>query len=139
MRTNNQAEIIVFKKKEKELLFLILKRIPKRGGFWQPITGGLENDETFEEAAKRETREEIGFIGEISLIDIDYSFNFSYNNNEYFEKVFGLEISPESKIILSEEHSEYKWVNGQAAIDKFLKYPGNKEGFKKLMELINNL
>jgi 8-oxo-dGTP pyrophosphatase MutT (NUDIX family) len=139
MRTNNQAEIIIFKKNGTGFLFLILKRIPERGGFWQPITGGLEDEETFEEAATRETREEIGLTEEIDLINIDYSFNFSYNNNVYLEKVFGLEISSESEIILSEEHTEYKWVDGQTAIDKFLKYPGNKEGFRKLIELINNL
>ncbi|MFA5178012.1 MAG: NUDIX pyrophosphatase [Candidatus Paceibacterota bacterium] len=139
MRTNKQAEIIVFKKEGKELIFLILKRNPQKGGFWQPITGGVEENETFEEAAIREVGEEIGITHDIKLIDIGYSFEFIDNNKNHIEKVFGLEISPETDIVLSEEHTEFKWVNGQVAIDQFLKYPKNKEGFTKVMEYINNL
>ncbi len=139
MRTNKQAEIIVFKKEGKELIFLILKRNPQKGGFWQPITGGVEENETFEETAIREVNEEIGVTHNIELIDIGYSFEFIDHNKNHIEKVFGLEISPETDIVLSEEHTEFKWVNGQVAIDQFLKYPKNKEGFMKVMEYINNL
>ncbi|MFA5368757.1 MAG: NUDIX pyrophosphatase [Candidatus Paceibacterota bacterium] len=139
MRTNKQAEIIVFKKEGKELIFLILKRNPQKGGFWQPITGGVEENETFEETAIREVGEEIGVTHDIELIDIGYSFEFIDHNKNHIEKVFGLEISPETDIVLSEEHTEFKWVNGQVAIDQFLKYPKNKEGFAKVMEYINNL
>lgn len=139
MRTNKQAEIIVFKKEGKELIFLILKRNPQKGGFWQPITGGVEENETFQEAAIREVGEEIGVTHDIKLIDIGYRFEFIDHNKNHIEKVFGLEISPETDIVLSEEHTEFKWVEGQVAIKQFLKYPGNKDGFKKVMEYINNL
>ena len=139
MRTNKQAEIIVFKKEGKELIFLILKRNPQKGGFWQPITGGVEENETFEEAAIREISEEVGITENVKLIDIDYSFEFLEENIMHFEKVFGLELSSMQKITLSEEHTEFKWVEGQVAIKQFLKYPGNKDGFKKVMEYINNL
>ena len=135
MRTNRQVEIIVFKKEGENLLFLILKRNPQKGGFWQPITGGVEENETFEETAIRETKEEIGITDNIKLIDLNYSFEFIDHEKSHFEKVFGLEVSPETKIILSKEHTEFKWVDGQVAIDQFLKYPKNKEGFKKIMDL----
>lgn len=137
MRTNNIAEIIIFKKEGKELLFLILKRIPQTGGFWQPITGGVEEKETFEEAAIREIGEETGIINEINLIDIGYSFKFFDHGENHFEKVFGAEVKPETKIVISEEHTEFKWVSGQVAIDQFLKYENNKEGFRKLIKLLN--
>jgi dATP pyrophosphohydrolase len=137
MKTNKQAEIIVFKKEGKDLLFLILKRNPQKGGFWQPITGGVEEGETFEETAIREVKEEIGITDDFKLIDINYSFEFIDHGENHIEKVFGLEISPNEKIILSEEHTKFKWVDGQVAIDQFLKYPNNKEGFRKIMNLFN--
>ena len=137
MRTNNQIEVIVFKKERQDLLFLILKRNLQKGGFWQPITGGVEENETLEQAALREVKEEIGITTKIQLIDFDYSFEFVDHNENHFEKVFGLEISLDTNIVISEEHTEFKWVDGKIAIDQFLKYPKNKEGFKKIMELIN--
>lgn len=135
MRTNNQIEIIIFKKEGNNLLFLILKRSPENGEFWQPITGGVEENEKFKEAAIREVQEEVGITNKYELIDIDYSFEFNENDVNHVEKVFGLKISPNEKIILSEEHTEFKWVTGQVALAQFLKYPGNKEGFKRIMNL----
>jgi len=139
MRTNKQVEVIIFKKEGKELLFLILKRNPQKGGFWQPITGGIEEKETFEEAATREIGEEIGVISGIKLIDIGYSFEFFDHGENHFEKVFAVEVKPETKITISEEHTEFKWVSVQVAIDQFLKYEKNKEGFIKLIEFLNQI
>jgi len=139
MKTNNQIEVIVFKKEGEELLFLILKRNPQKGGFWQPITGGIEENETFEEAAIREVGEEIGIINGIKLIDFGYSFEFFDHGENHFEKVFAVEVKPETKIIISEEHTEFKWVSRQIAIDQFLKYENNKEGFRKLIEFLNQI
>ncbi|MFA5729790.1 MAG: NUDIX pyrophosphatase [Candidatus Paceibacterota bacterium] len=139
MKTNKQVEIIIFKKVEKELFFLILKRSPRKGGFWQPITGGIEEKETFEEAATREIGEEIGVISGIKLIDIGYSFEFFDHGENHFEKVFAVEVKPETKIVISEEHTEFKWVSGQVAIDQFLKYEKNKEGFKNLIKFLNQI
>jgi len=69
------------------------------------------------------------------LININYSFEFNENDVNHVEKVFGLKISPNEKIIFSEEHTEFKWVTGQVALAQFLKYPGNKKGFKRIMNL----
>jgi 8-oxo-dGTP pyrophosphatase MutT (NUDIX family) len=139
MRTNNKIQVIVFNKKEDEILFLILKTIPKKDSFWQPITGGVEEGETFEEAAIREIGEEIGIKNNVKLIDIDYSFDFIHEDKEKHEKVFGVEVPSESNIIISEEHVEYKWVRGEDAINNYLKWDSNKLGFKKLIELLNSV
>jgi dATP pyrophosphohydrolase len=139
MKTNNQVEIIIFKREGNELTFLILKRNPQKGGFWQPITGGVEEKETFEETAMREVREEIGVINDIKLIDIGYSFEFFDHGENHFEKVFAVELKPKTKIIISEEHTEFKWVSGKAAIEQFLKYENNKKGFEKLIDFLNQI
>lgn len=135
MKTNQQTEIVIFKKQGSEMLFLILKRNPQKGGFWQPITGGVEQGETFEQTAVREVYEEIG-IAEAKLLDIDFSFEFFDHGENHLEKCFAVEVSPDAEIILSDEHTEFKWVDIETAINQFLKYPNNKKAFQKTMDFI---
>ena len=45
-----QVEVIVFKMVNGQPLFLLLKRNPRRGGFWQPITGGVHDEEKLPDA-----------------------------------------------------------------------------------------
>ena len=55
-----QIEVIVFRMEKKIPYFLLLKRNPKRGGFWQAITGGIEPDKENINTVKRELIEEAG-------------------------------------------------------------------------------
>lgn len=58
MRTT-QIECIVFRKTKNVFEFLLLKRLPEKGGFWQPISGGVEKtDNSLINAAFRELKEE---------------------------------------------------------------------------------
>ena len=133
-RTNNQVEVIVFRKTEENtFLFLVMKRTLKKGGFWQPITGNVHKEESFEDAGLRELEEETGIIDIIRFIDIEYTFNFFDNNNKIFEKVFGVEVKTDTEITISDEHTEYKWVTAEIALNQYLKYNGNKQGLKKLV------
>lgn len=137
MRTNQQVEVIIFKKQNSEILFLILKRNPEKGGFWQPITGGVEENETFEETAVREVYEEIG-ISDAKLIDIDFEFEFIDHGENHYEKCFAIEVAPEEKITISEEHTKFKWVDIQIAIEQYLKYPNNKKAFEKTLNVLKH-
>lgn len=136
MKTNNQVEVILLKKSSpRGILFLMLKRIPEKGGFWQPITGNVREGETFEEAARREVEEETG-ISKGRLIDTGYSFDYFDEGSWWHEKVFGMKIDEKTPILLSQEHTEFKWVTKEEALNKYLKWPGNKEGLKKLCEVL---
>ncbi|MBI5220772.1 MAG: NUDIX domain-containing protein [Candidatus Liptonbacteria bacterium] len=136
-RTPNQVEVIVFKVLENgEVLFLMLKRNPKRGGFWQPVTGNVERGESFEAAALREVREELGIEQILELTDTGYSYKFTDNNLDQFERVFGARVLDGAPIKLSPEHTECRWVSKNDALNTYLKYPGNKEGLRRLSENI---
>jgi nucleoside diphosphate kinase/ADP-ribose pyrophosphatase YjhB (NUDIX family) len=137
-KTNNQVEVFLFKRcTGGEISFLMLKRVPEKGGFWQPITGNVEKEESFEEAATREVREETGIFIILKLINTGYSFDFFDDNRLQHEIVFGAEIKEEAEIILSQEHTEFKWVNKEEALNNYLKWPGNKEGLKKISQILS--
>jgi dihydroneopterin triphosphate diphosphatase len=136
-RTKNQVEAIVFKRLATgQSLFLMLKRTPERGGFWQPVTGNVEEGEAFESAALREVREELGITANIQLLDTGYSYEFTDNNLDQFERVFGVEVSVDQDVKLSLEHTEYCWVSKNDALNVYLKYPGNKEGLRCLCDML---
>ena len=138
MKTNNQIEVIIFAKTQNGIRYLMLKRNAKKGNFWQPITGNVEIGETFTQAAIRELAEETGIKKYIQLFDTEYSFEFFDDNRQQLEKVFAAEVLPDTKITLSEEHTEFQWVNLDDGLTKFLKYAGNKEALKRLARILGD-
>lgn len=131
-----QVEVIVFKLVDSKPHFLLLKRIPERGGFWQPITGGVHENEELLEAAKRELFEETKIKKYLNIIEDIYYFEFqSEGFGQLKEFVFGFEVGFETDAEISDEHSEKKWLPLNEAI-KIIKYPTNKTAFKKLNKII---
>ena len=49
MRLPIQVQCIIFRKTNNSFEFLLLKRVPSKGGFWQSLTGGLEDGESLED------------------------------------------------------------------------------------------
>ena len=132
-----QVEVIVFKIINHEVLFLLLKRTEKRGGFWQPITGGVHEGENLAQAVDRELLEETGITEYIRKINDVHYFEFETGANKVLkEYVFGLEISPNTAVKLSPEHTEIKWCTLKDSL-ALLKHEDNKTGFKKLFNMLN--
>lgn len=133
----SQINCIVFRPEENSYKFLILKRSEDRGGFWQPITGGVKEGEDQIGALKRELMEEIGVIEYRQIINLKYSFSFSlprYGN--LTENVYAVEVHPNIEIVLSHEHTEYRWLDFEESL-AWIKYDSNKEGFRKLWKILN--
>ena len=66
-----------------------------------------------------------------------YYFEFDIEiHSRIKEYVFAVEIDTNTDAILSDEHEEKKWCNFEEAL-KLLKYENNKEGFRKVFEIIN--
>ncbi len=133
-----QINCIVFKKQNKDIKFLLLKRIAERGGFWQSITGGVGVGEDRIKAIRRELKEETGITKFKKVIDTKFSYSFVNREGRKLEEhVYGIEINPNQKITLSWEHTERKWVDLKEAL-KLLKYKNNKKAFKILYQRITS-
>ncbi len=140
MRLPIQVQGIVFRKINAEIQYLLLKR--QKQGFWQPVTGGVEEGEKRIEALKREVSEETGIKNVVRIIEnVRYDEFWDFFKREarqhlIKEYVFGIEISPSEKIVIDWEHSEYRWCGFEEAL-KLLKWKENKEALRRLNEILN--
>jgi len=128
MSTKNcykKVQICVFCNDE----ILLLKVSQDRGGFWQNVTGSVEEGEDFEEAAGRELEEETGILTKV--FESGYEFNFfSQYQNQVIEKTYYCFLKEKPVIKLSEEHDELKWVKIDSIQANDYKFPSNFEAFK---------
>lgn len=99
---------------------LIMKRVrPSTDGlgYWELPGGGLEYEETPHQALKRELREETGL--KIKIIKPIYTFTAIREDYQTVGIGF-LAIPEDDHVQISEEHTDYKWVDEkelQATLD----------------------
>ena len=115
-----QVLVYCFRRTDDGHEYLLLKTVPKRGSFWQGVTGAIEKGENLIDAAKRELIEETGIIPE-HIYQTNYSFSlpvadewrFQYHPDvdKATEYSFLAEVKPATEPSLSFEHEEYRWVS----------------------------
>ena len=127
-----------------DLQVLLLERADKKG-FWQSVTGSLEDGETPHDAAIREVAEETG------LDATQYGFSDWQTSNVYeiyphwrsryapgvtqnTEHIFGLELpAPLPVKLAADEHLRYEWVDWREAAIKVFSWT-NVLALRKLGE-----
>src|SRR5215212_6259646 len=128
----------------RQVEYCILKR--QDSWYWQGIAGGGETGENKYMAAARETREEIG-ISKVELVELHSLVTIPVVNISGFiwgaelllipEYSFGVEINAGEEIILSDEHTEFRWLSYEAARES-LKWDSNKNAIWELNHRINH-
>ena len=118
-----------------ELLVLVLKRnhIGEKEGLWQPVTGNVDEGESYEEAALREVKEETSFTSPQTLQDMDMEYKFSGRWGEANEKVFALKVEGEkapAPKLDKKEHCDYAWKN-PVEVHSLFPFPKQKEAVFK--------
>ncbi|MHA1212245.1 MAG: NUDIX domain-containing protein [Candidatus Heimdallarchaeota archaeon] len=86
---------------------------------WDVVGGGVDQLEDPFIALTREIREETG-INNFELIKALDVFSYFENNNNNFPGLIGITFwckTSERKIILSHEHTEYKWLEPHSALE----------------------
>ncbi|MCJ2556487.1 MAG: NUDIX pyrophosphatase [Candidatus Thermoplasmatota archaeon] len=122
--------------------FLLLRRLPSRGGFWQGVTGGVEGQESLADAARRELIEETR-LQPIVLQSIDHSCSYPMDEglrqshpevNEIEEHVFFAQVDGGSDPLIDpEEHDRFIWCRLEEAIE-LLHWPENKDALTRVEE-----
>ena len=128
-----KKKILTFIVEGRKFLALELTKHPEHApeGGWFVVTGGIEEDESAEEAVAREILEETGLNIE-EIIPLNWSSIYEWREEVCEEQNF-VTFVKSGKVILNEEHSNYEWLN----LDEFIKkinWPDNKELLKKVLE-----
>jgi dihydroneopterin triphosphate diphosphatase len=103
----------------------LLRREPE--GFWQSVTGSLDDGETPLKAALRELREETGLLGDAGLADGGFinrypihpawRHRYAPEVSENMEYVFHLALPGVCDISLSAEHLDSRWLPREQAAE----------------------
>lgn len=111
MLTRKNVQVYVYSTIENQVL--MLKRIPEKAGYWQPVCGGVEKGESDFEAAKRELFEETGVKFNKELLELPFEFNYNELKDGVMmnmtDTCFLLEVLKPIDIVISDEHETYKW------------------------------
>ena len=117
--------------------FLLLKRSDDKiyPGIWQGVTGKIKDEEPPYKTALRELKEETGLDAD-KMWTAD-KVNIFYDAKENIMNlipVFGVVVHSK-EIILSEEHSEYKWCSIDETV-KLLTWEQQKKGVKIFYDML---
>jgi 8-oxo-dGTP pyrophosphatase MutT (NUDIX family) len=136
MRLPKEVFIVVRRGDE----YLVVHRSPRGGAYWHGIAGGLEEGESFAEAAARELYEETGFAAQ--PIDLETRFVYSLDEepeyraqfpdaHEIVVATFLVEVPGGWEPTLNDEHDEYRWCSRDDAVE-LLYWPEPKELLRAL-------
>jgi dATP pyrophosphohydrolase len=123
-----EAHIFRLTGKMDEIEFLLLKRseVDIYPGVWQMVTGAMQKNERANHTALREIHEETGLVPQkMWVVPYVNSFYSIKRDHICLVPVFAACVSGDEDIILSDEHTEYKWVDKDTAV-KLLAWPGQR-------------
>lgn len=133
-----QVLVIPYRQMAGLFQFAIFKRSDAH--YWQFIAGGVDGQETPAQAATREAFEEAGIKAE-KIMTLDSMCTMPahifpawqlWPKETHVVKEFSFAIEVfQKKIILSDEHTEYKWCSHEQAC-AFLKWDSNKNALDEL-------
>jgi dATP pyrophosphohydrolase len=126
-----QIDSYIYRNTENGPIYLMLKRSPGKyyEHLWQGVAGKIEKGETAVQTVVRELKEETRKEPiKIFVADHIASFYNAKYNQIFMVPIFGIEVEG-SEVQLSEEHSEYKWVLFEDALN-LLTWKGQKEGLR---------
>ncbi len=140
------VQVVIFAESSGSRDFLLLRRVAAHGGFWQSVTGSLEEGETHLQTAIREVEEETGIraredelidLGVINTFEIAPQWRVKYapgvTHNE--EVCFALKVDKCEVKTDPLEHDTCLWVDYETAFE-MLYWESNKRAFAALAAML---
>lgn len=136
-RVARDVSVHVFRSGPSGPRYLMLRRLPGRGGFWQPVTGAPQPGETDAAAATREVREETGFDvrGRLLPLGVGYRYALDPAGRGRWDVIYGpgvdaISVAPfgaeapagREPVLDPLEHDAYAWHAYREA-DALLDWP----------------
>lgn len=137
---SNLIEAHIFREQNGKLEFLLLKRSPDEyyPNIWQMITGKIKKDETAYNTALREIKEETNLIPEKFWVAPNVNSFYSAEKDYIcLMPVFAAKVNYDSKVLISKEHSEYKWLSPEEA-KKMLAWDGQRKSVDVIVDYFLN-
>jgi dATP pyrophosphohydrolase len=134
-----QVHIFSYNPEIQDYKHLLLKRADDDKiypNLWQVITGGVDSNESPLDCAIRETLEEthLQAINKWVIPKVGAFFDYKENSMNFIP-IFAFEVNFNDKVVLSNEHCEFKWLDFNIALD-YLKIPSHIEGLIALSKFI---
>ena len=137
---STMIEAHIFRETKKGIEFLLLKRADYQvyPGLWQMVTGKIKENEKAYQTAIREIKEET-VLTPLQLWVVPTVNSFYEPKDEYIclLPVFAAIVEAD-KIQLSDEHTEYKWVNKEEA-QKLLAWEGQRKAVQIIEDYFLNI
>ena len=115
---------------------LLLRRIPARGGFWQPVTGRRLPGESAEAAARRELEEETG--ARLPVRSLSYRHSFAFGDSVppvlVEEQAFAADWPADLEVRPGPEHDAAEWVPVDEAVHR-LPFAGLRRASRRATDL----
>ena len=112
---NSAAGCIIVAKDTKRILFLLRSgEEDSEAGQWEMTIGGKKDPEDNDSTAnvEREIEEEIGVVpNEIETKLVEIFIDSGENHEDFKYHVYAKLVKSEFKPVLSDEHSDFKWVD----------------------------
>jgi len=137
---SNLIEAHIFRESESGIEFLLLKRAKDQiyPAVWQMVSGKIKENEKAFETSLRELREETNLTPlKMWIAPKVNSFYSSQSDSICLIPVFAVQVKKDSKVIISDEHSEYKWVTSDEA-KRLLAWDGQRKAVELIEEYFLN-
>lgn len=121
--------------------FLLLKMNERRKFLWQNVTGKVDKDEKYSDAAVREAIEETGLkrknIKALYKSKMKFEFRDQWGK-DVKERIFFLECFEKWDVIIdSHEHCDFKWVDEKDINRESVHFDSNYRALRAAKELAN--
>ena len=149
---SNLIEAHIFREQNGKIEFLLLKRSPEQyyPNLWQMVSGKIKESETAYNTALREIKEETNLSPQ--KFWVAPTVNSFYSPDQDYIcllPIFAAKVKFDSEVVLSIEHTEYKWVAPEEAkemlawdgqrksVDVIIDYVLNRNSFLNFIEIKN--